>query len=145
MNKFHYILFGVLLVFSCACGGENKKNIVIETKLDDKEAIESTQNNNQNSTEIKPGEYFEYHESGGIKIKGFYNDNLLREGLWVSYYENGTKWSEAYYVDGKRDGHNLTFYPNGKVRYIGEYKNDLKFGEWSFYDENGNLTKTEKY
>lgn len=128
------------------CSNENKDEVVLETSISDESAkVESPQNTTPINSEIKPGEYFEYHESGGIKIKGFYNNNLLREGLWISYYENGTKWSEAYYVDGKRDGHNLTFYPNGKVRYIGEYKNDLKVGEWSFYDEAGILTKTENY
>ena len=94
---------------------------------------------------IKPGQYVEYHASGGIKMKGVYNDQLEREGLWIAFYEDGTKWSESYYSHGELDGHTLTFYPNGNVRYIGEYRNGEPTGTWTFYDENGDLTKEEKY
>lgn len=92
-----------------------------------------------------PAEHIEYHPNGQVKIKGRMNKAGERHGLWVSYYDNGTKWSESYYVDGERDGHSLTFYPNGRVRYIGEYKNDIKVGNWKFYDEEGNLTKEENF
>lgn len=100
---------------------------------------------NGTNTGIKPGEYFEYYPSGGVKIRGFHNDQLNREGLWISYYEEGTKWSESYYLNGKRDGHSLTFYPNGQIRYVGEYKDDKKTGTWTFYNETGAVTKEEKY
>lgn len=132
---------------SCSSSEDKNEPAKIETNLGDKEIQkrEEIVTSINNSGEIKPGDYYEYHPSGGIKIRGFYNNNLKREGLWISYYENGTKWSEAYYLNGLRDGHSLTFYPNGKVRYIGEYKADQKIGEWTFYDEAGNISKTEKY
>lgn len=87
----------------------------------------------------------EYHPNGNIKMEGNLNDDGQRQGLWIAYYENGTKWSESYYVDGIRDGHSLSFYPNGRIRYVGEYKNDVKVGEWKFYNEDGSLATVETY
>ena len=87
----------------------------------------------------------EYHPNGNIKMEGNLNDDGLRQGLWIAYYENGTKWSESYYVDGIRDGHSLSFFPNGRVRYVGEYKNDIKVGTWKFYNEDGSLATEETY
>lgn len=135
----------ILLFLVVSCGDNDKKNKVsseIETTIPEQPKNEIIKPQN---SEIKPGEYFEYHANGEIKIRGFYNDNLTREGLWLSYYENGIKWSEAYYSDGKRDGHNVTFYPSGKIRFVGEYKDDEKTGKWTFYDEEGNVTKIENF
>lgn len=134
----------IVLFTLIACNGDDQKVVAeIESQVEPVEKV-NTDIKPQNS-EVKPGEYFEYHESGGLKIRGFYNDNLNREGLWLSYYESGVKWSEAYYSDGKREGHNITFFPNGKMRYMGEYKDDQKTGTWTFYDESGAVVKTENY
>ena len=78
-------------------------------------------------------------------MEGKLNANGNRDGLWISYYENGTKWSESYYDDGSREGHSLSFFPSGQTRYIGEYKNDKKIGVWKFYDEDGELFKEETF
>lgn len=139
-----YLWFIVILII-CGCKSNDSSNeIEIETQVEAIKPDNAVPAPPQNS-EIKPGEYFEYHPSGGIKIRGFYNNNLNREGLWLSYYENGTKWSEAYYTDGKREGHNITFYPSGKIRFVGEYADDQKTGTWTFYDEAGEVTKIENF
>jgi antitoxin component YwqK of YwqJK toxin-antitoxin module len=39
----------------------------------------------------------------------------------------------------------VTFFPNGKIRYVGEYKDDEKSGNWKFYDEAGLLISEENY
>lgn len=91
------------------------------------------------------GKTIEYHPNGNIKMEGRLNEKGQRDGLWISYYENGTKWSESYYVDGLRDGHNLSFFPNGRIRYVGEYKNDKKVGTWKFYNEDGSFATEETY
>ncbi|MBK9590336.1 MAG: hypothetical protein IPO32_02165 [Crocinitomicaceae bacterium] len=138
--SFFLILFALM---SCNNSAENEvAEIETNVKSDQTESPEISKPQN---SKVQPGEYFEYHESGGIKIRGFYNDNLTREGLWLSYYENGTKWSEAYYSEGKRNGHNITFYPSGKIRFVGEYKDDKKTGTWTFYDEAGVVTKIENF
>jgi len=136
--------FVIALFILAGCGSE-PEDTKIETTVEKEIEPVSDEPTTVSSTGIKAGEYFEYYSSGGIKIKGFHNSKLLREGLWISYYEDGTKWSESYYRDGKREGHSLTFFPNGEIRYVGEYTNDKKTGVWSFYDETGKLLKEEKY
>ena len=133
------VLFSLFLM---ACV-DKQEGITLETqsnKIDTK-----TDQKKNEVPEIKPGVYVEYHPNGGVKMQGLYNDDLTRQGLWVAYYADGTKWSESYYTNGLKDGHSLTFYPNGKIRYIAEYKLDQKVGTWTFYDENGNISKEEKY
>lgn len=71
--------------------------------------------------------------------------NKQRNGLWQSFYEDGTVWSEGSYKDGIEDGFYRVFYPNGQVRYEGNYDLGKMIGEWKYYDENGQLTKTETY
>jgi antitoxin component YwqK of YwqJK toxin-antitoxin module len=140
-----YFSFFIVLFALISCNSNDDKEVAeIETVVESNE-LESQEITKPQNSEVKPGEYFEYHESGGIKIRGFYNDDLTREGLWLSYYENGIKWSEAYYSAGKRDGHNITFYPSGKIRFVGEYKDDKKTGTWTFYDETGAVTKVENF
>jgi len=45
----------------------------------------------------------------------------------------------------RRYGPYFYYYENGKVKVSGEFKDDEKSGTWSYYDEKGTLTKTEKY
>ena len=122
------------------------------TSQQEKELDKPTENTTSDTLNLvtpedptSPGQYYEYHDNGALKIEGIQNDKGNREGLWISYYENGIKWSESYYIDGIKNGHSLTFYPNGQVRYIGVYKNDKQNGTWKYYDEEGNLTKEENY
>lgn len=157
-NLIYTTLLGSLILVGCS-------NETEETTLDNTNQ-ESTENSTIDST-ITPSEesndietfmasedspevssekdYQEYYETGELKIEGDYDDNEARHGLWVSYYESGIKWSESYYVHGIKSGHSITFFPNGKVRYVGEYADDKQIGQWSFYDEEGNLVKEEDY
>ena len=137
-----------LLVSLFSCSGEKEdEGVTIETTFEEDSTSEETiENQVQNVIEIVPGgEHMEYHENGQLKIEGQYDDNSQRTGLWISYYEDGTKWSESYYVNGVQDGHSLTFFPNGQVRFVGEYKQGEKIGEWTFYDESGEVTNTEVF
>ena len=137
----YFLILAVIGLISCS---ENQnEDLEIETQLENGSSDTSNLVTPEDPTAA--GQYYEYHESGALKIEGIQNEKGNRQGLWISYYENGTKWSESYYVDGKRDGHSLTFYPNGQVRYIGEYKNDEQVGSWKFYDEEGELTNEENY
>lgn len=134
------IPFFVLIIMLVACQGADNpevENNEGDTTTDTLDTIAPE------ATEVNKS--VEYHPNGNIKMEGKLNDNGRREGLWIAYYENGTKWSESYYVDGLRDGHNLSFYPNGRIRYIGEYKQDVKVGTWKFYNDDGTLATEETY
>jgi antitoxin component YwqK of YwqJK toxin-antitoxin module len=142
-----YLLIISTSLLMIACGGEEEKkedNIHIETTVEDTPQ-EDTATLTVQDTLSKPGETVEYFPNGQVKTRGKLNENGNREGLWVAYYDNGIKWSESYYVDGVLDGHSLTFYPNGGPRYVGEYDMGERFGTWKFYDEEGNITKEEKF
>lgn len=54
-----------------------------------------------------------------------YNSEGHKEGLWQTFYPDGTvKW-EGTYVDGKRDGYFKTYDKNGSLLTIEKYINDV--------------------
>ncbi len=90
---------------------------------------------------IKNGQYIEYYpDKKHIKFRGFVDENNERDGKWIFYGMDGTELSVGFYKNGKRDGHVIVKFPNGKLRYVGEYALDKKVGEWELYDEKGNKT-----
>ncbi len=66
--------------------------------------------------------------------------------LYVSYYPNG-RIKEKIMVDenGKFDGMFEQYYPNGNLRVRSFLKKGDKHGRYSEYDENGKITKEERY
>ncbi|NOQ73820.1 MAG: hypothetical protein GQ574_17565 [Crocinitomix sp.] len=154
-NSLYTILVGSLILVGCSNDAEDKQS---DVSNQDPIIDTTTTNNDPNPTETETFEvpeaitaltsdkdYQEFHETGELKIEGNYDDNEARHGLWVSYYETGIKWSESHYTHGTRNGHSITFFPNGKVRYVGEYTDDKQVGHWVFYDEEGNIVKEEDY
>ena len=69
----------------------------------------------------KPEEYIEYYESGQVKFKGFIDKDGNANGITTYYYENGNKQAE------------------------GMFENNKLQGEWTYFKENGVLTKKEKF
>lgn len=132
-----------LLIFISCSGNRNDKNA--EGIESNSEAIQEQSLTGENIIHKSTKNYQEFYDNGALKIEGDNDINGKRSGLWVSYYENGIKWSETYYRKGLKDGHSLTFYPNGQVRFIGEYKEDVKTGDWVFNNEDGQYSFTETY
>lgn len=72
--------------------------------------------------------------------------NQQREGSWTAYdMETGKKQSETDFVNGLEHGSYTVYNFNGTPRIIGQYNNGNPIGEWSFYDDQGNLAGTKKY
>lgn len=90
------------------------------------------------------GDYEDRYKNGIVKFKGQYRFGQ-RHGMWLSFFDNGLKWSELEYDKGNRNGLNIVYYTNGKTRYKGFYKNDLRDSIWQFYDTTGTLVQTIKY
>jgi antitoxin component YwqK of YwqJK toxin-antitoxin module len=44
-----------------------------------------------------------------------------------------------------RHGPNITYYENGKTRYSGIYKNDVRDSIWVYYDSVGNVAERAVY
>ncbi len=86
----------------------------------------------------------EYIEENDKNIEFLYKRN--------SFYENGLPESMFELVDKKTKKYiKKEFYSNGRVKEEGSmtFRKDLgdyqKEGTWTYYDEKGNATKTEKY
>ena len=97
------------------------------------------------STLSRTGLQKDYYENGQLKITGRLNNDGLKDGVWTSYFENGQKNSESNFKAGINNGFSMIWYPNGNVRYFGDYTNGNKSGTWTFYNEEGKVVKTESF
>ena len=103
----------------------------------------------------KQGPWKWFYETGQLKAKGSYKDNLkvgnweyyymdgeieqsgsylrgLPDGLWTWLYENGQTWREEEYVMGEEDGPSIEYSDSGSVIAKGSYIEGLKEGFWEF-------------
>jgi antitoxin component YwqK of YwqJK toxin-antitoxin module len=95
---------------------------------------------------IKNGIYTEYYPGRkGIKFKGPQDNNSLRNGRWFFYDERGNELSMTEYVNGKKHGFIFVRYPNGSMRYTGEFNMDTESGVWKFYNEDGTVSSEKDY
>lgn len=80
--------------------------------------------------------------------------------ILMTYNEKGILLNKAVSYTDCRVGQYIQFYKNGKIEIIGHYKENNtgswdnisekgmcsdKHGTWTYYDKNGNITKTENY
>ena len=113
------------------------------------------------------GPMIEYSDSGKVITKGEYVENE-KEGFWMlqlaDYKEEGNykmgkrdgEWKHYFisngklrfignFIDNVPDGKQIFYYPNGKARQVGKYAGGYREGEWKFYDETGFLFLTILY
>jgi antitoxin component YwqK of YwqJK toxin-antitoxin module len=81
-----------------------------------------------------------YHENGVVEKKGM-SIGGKRHGTWESFYPTGYKWSIVNYRKGLKWGETMNFYPNGMMKWQGQYANDERVGLWIFYDTTGVILK----
>ena len=82
----------------------------------------------------RDGTYTEYTRTGEIIAQGTYADGE-RNGDWK--IKTGDNTEEGTYLLGLRDGPWRSWYPNGKPRFRGEFKQGEPEGRHTFYYENG--------
>jgi antitoxin component YwqK of YwqJK toxin-antitoxin module len=122
--KITFFLAFLLTIFSCEHATEHQK-----VKPKEKEEL----------VEIKDGFYKEWYPGKKqLKYEGQLDKKGAREGKWSFYSEKGGLQSFTFYSAGKKNGHSVVKYPNGKIHYYGQYKDDQMIGEWITYDEKGN-------
>lgn len=91
--------------------------------------------------EIKDGKYTEWYPGKKqIKYQGELDSKGERQGKWDFFSEKGTLLSFTFYIAGKKNGHSVVKYPNGKIHYYGQYQDDRMVGEWVTYDLQGKKT-----
>jgi len=79
-----------------------------------------------------------YPSPMAIVLEGNYINNK-REGTWIEYYPNGKKKSELIYWDDVPDGLCKTFYPDGKICTELNYANSLPKGVGKTFYPDGKL------
>ena len=72
----------------------------------------------------------EYQDSEG-------NPVTIEDGLHTEYYENGQKFWEGTFKDGKEDGVFTGWYENGQIKWEGTYKDGKPDGVVIRYNEDG--------
>ena len=124
--KLLFILTVLFTGFSCENKQKNKQ---------EKPAVK------EELVQIKDGHYKEWYPGKKqLKYEGDLTQKGGREGKWNYYSEKGNLFSFTFYVEGKKNGHSVVKYPNGKIHYYGQYQDDKMIGEWVTYDQKGNKT-----
>lgn len=136
---FSAFLFAVMTLCACENTSGGKTAVQHDTLKSNSDVNSSVQD-----SVLQNGEYIKHYENGVIEMRGMMKDGK-REGLWKSWYQNGSPWSETTFSKGVKNGKTTTWYENEKKRYDGFYTNDIESGKWSFWDEKGKLVKEMDY
>lgn len=89
--------------------------------------------------------YHVYKDADGRPLMEGTMKDGLREGVWTSYLRNGRVKSRNVYKKGVLHGITTVFHENGVLYYSGTQRRGKPFGEWRFYDAEGNLARTVVY
>ena len=85
---------------------------------------------------LKEGTWVTYYDNGQLWGKGDYK-NGDEEGTWVEYWKNGQLFSKGNYTNGKREGTWVYYWGNGQLWKKGDYKNGEREGTWVWYHRDG--------
>jgi uncharacterized protein len=90
----------------------------------------------------RDGNYTEYTREGNIIATGVYTDGE-RNGDWT--YTNGDNTEKGNYILGLKDGTWKAFYPDGKIRFKGDFFQDNPDGHHVLFYDNGKLMEDRYY
>ncbi len=91
---------------------------------------------------LKTGEWIFYYEDGKIEQRGKYNKDKP-SGLWTWYYSNGNKWREENLIKGVEEGSLTEYNKDGAVILKGEYVDGEREGVWNY--DNGDDKEEGSY
>jgi len=100
---------------------------------------------------IAQGTYAEGERNGEWKFKS--GDNTeegsyllgLRDGTWKATYPNGKLRFKGEYRQGEPEGHHVLYYDNGRIKEDRYYRNGLRTKTWKKYNEDGEVILTVTY
>lgn len=133
------IIIALCLLLIYSCNEDNKKTV-----LSQKDSVANSSAIVKMETGNKTGYDTLYFEDGSKKLGGMLVKGK-REGIWTSWYPDGTMWSEGEFKNGKPSGKTVTYYETGNKRYEGFYMEGKKAGKWFFWDENGKLVNEQDF
>ncbi len=88
----------------------------------------------------------EYNREGLLVGEGLFDENGLRTGKWKLYdiyYQY--VYAEGNYLNGKKQGVWIYYYPDKTTEQQGAYNEDRPEGEWIWYYRNGKIKREENY
>lgn len=81
--------------------------------------------------------HYEYNDDK-IEIKGQYDQNGKKTGVWEEYYKNGQLKNSYHYVNGEKHGVFKQYYEDGTLwMHMDKFVNGKREGQWKSYHENG--------
>ncbi|MEM6845562.1 MAG: hypothetical protein AAF632_25335 [Bacteroidota bacterium] len=145
----------LFLVIGCSDNSEKSeiKKVTYHEKLERIQAIsDSIYNRFSEDSTVK---YETYRlDSSSVAFASYRSDTLIAivfrtNGIDTSvaeYYPNGQIIGDVNFLEsGRLDGPATYYYPDGRVKTIGQFKNGKWWGKWKNYDESGNLIEFEYY
>lgn len=121
----------VLLLLFASCGGDSQDQVGA-APTDSASADSATAT--KRVIQIPDGGRME-----GLEVNG------KREGPWASYFPGGGIRSRSTFVNGVEEGPTEVFYESGFPYYTGRYLHGKPFGQWTFFDPQGNEQKRVEY
>lgn len=85
---------------------------------------------------IKDGVSHRYYDTGELMEEQYWV-NGFADGKCQVFFKNGKPYMQYKMAQGKRNGIFISLYKSGLQEIKGEYKNNLRDGEWKYYDKNG--------
>lgn len=76
--------------------------------------------------------------SGQISELGYLIDGR-KEGLWISWNEQGNKLSEIFWAEDRMEGPFKAWHPNGQVKVAGQTRDGEVDGPWTEYYASGQI------
>ncbi|MFN8242051.1 MAG: hypothetical protein U0X39_15030 [Bacteroidales bacterium] len=105
----------------------------------------------RNGSRIATGQYSDGERNGewkfstsGLTEEGKYILGL-KDGTWKSYYPDGRLRYKGNWVQGNPDGSHFYYHENGKVKEERIYDNGIRQKTWKKFDEEGNLVLSISY
>lgn len=143
MKTFINLTFCLLLITSCdqlnavlSSEEENKDPLLLKTYYDNgsiKSEIRVDSTNNRHGLSKN------YYADGTLKTEIVYNHGSKERA--IQYYENGNKYLEFNYKNGRKEGKRTKYWENGKVQSYLDYKNDQPGAGLVEYNKSGEQRK----
>ncbi|OFX20620.1 MAG: hypothetical protein A2033_01210 [Bacteroidetes bacterium GWA2_31_9] len=129
------ILITIITIFSCTNSSTNiywKSGVLKEYR--------------KYKNETDTSEYYceKYYISGKIEEKGYIKENV-KDGQWISFFENGKIKKKENYDLGKLNGLSIEYYENGKLKCNQNFDFDNPIKKWIYLDSIGNVLEEGYY
>jgi antitoxin component YwqK of YwqJK toxin-antitoxin module len=134
-------LFIIMSLLSACHGADGIKSTKIDTTYYSLGKIRSIQKLHSDTT----SDIIEYYENGKISSQASYYQGKMI-GKAIFFYLNGGKNFEQHFDSlGRPNGMFHLWYPSGKLKLNGKYKDGNMVGVWNTYFEDGKLMSVENY